>query len=178
MTRALNLGLHLAVYGGALALLWPEADGLAWAFGFAAILIWVSTIDLERFEIPDLAAGALVLTGAFRTLFVPGLPLTDHLMGSVLWPVLTWSVAALYARVRGWRGLGFGDVKLTVGLGLWLGFQAMIWVLLSASVAGILTLLSIGAMRHTSFRNLGTSAVAFGPFLCLSAWVIWLKGQG
>jgi leader peptidase (prepilin peptidase)/N-methyltransferase len=166
------VALHLAVYAGAAAV-WPPV----WPWGaVAALFIWISVTDIERLEIPDAASALLVLTGAVRLWAVPGLPLADHLMGAVLWPLLVWGVAVGYARLRGWQGLGLGDVKLMAGIGLWLGFGSTTIVLLAAALAGILTLVAAGLRQKVPFAALGTSAVAFGPFLCLSAWVVWLQG--
>lgn len=178
MAWRLGLLAHVAAYGLAvLALGLPDA-GWVWALLVGSLFIWISMVDFARFEIPDGASAVLVLLGALRLMLVPALPLADHLAGLVLWPLLVWAVAVGYARLRGWQGLGFGDVKLMAGIGLWVGFDGTIRVLLAAALAGILAILVLAALRRTPPGRIGTSAVAFGPFLCLSAWVVWLMEGG
>jgi leader peptidase (prepilin peptidase)/N-methyltransferase len=178
VTRQLSVGLHLAVYGLLLVLFRPEGGTMLWALGLGSGLAWISMADLETLEIPDLAVISLVLTGAIRLWLAPGLSIANHIAGGGLWPLLIWSVAALYARLRGWQGLGFGDVKLMAAIGLWVGFTGTILVLFAASLSGILAILALAMLQRRPLSKIGTSAVAFGPFLCLSAWVIWLQGQG
>jgi prepilin signal peptidase PulO-like enzyme (type II secretory pathway) len=168
---------HALAYLVALFLL-PQ-DGMArWiaAAVLGPILTWISVVDFERFEIPDPASLALFLGGVVGLWTVPGAEILDRSVGAVVWPVLIWVVAKGYARLRGRIGLGFGDVKLMAGIGLWVGFGGGVLVLLAASLSGVLLLTCLAAVRRTPLDRIGGSAVAFGPFLCLSTWVVWLAG--
>jgi len=64
-------------------------------------------------------------------------------------------------------GLGMGDVKLSVSLGLMLGVSRLLAGFLVASIAGALVLLLLIVLRRLSLR----SAVPFGPIL-IAAGVI------
>jgi len=96
------------------------------------------------------------------------------LVAMIFWPVLFWSVAWVYKRFRGWNGLGFGDVKLIGALALWSGLAGTATVVLAAALSGIATLLVFSMIRKQPTTDVGKSAVAFAPFLCLSTWVVWM----
>jgi len=171
--RAILVILHMLVYGG--FFLW--SGGAPWfGIGLAAVLIWISVVDIERFEIPD-TASVLLFSGAvvFVALW-PGVSWQDHVLGAVVWPLVFWLVGVVYLRWRGVNGLGFGDVKLMAGIGMWVGYFGAVQVVLAASLSGIAVLLAYMAMQDGRMAQIGKSAVAFAPFLCLSAWVIWLQG--
>ena len=143
---------------------------------FAMLLIWISVVDVDRFEIPDLAVLILTVTGG-ALLWGQPLPLIiDRISGAVIWPLVFWAIGYGYLRARGFHGLGFGDVKLMCGIAMWCGLVATANVVLAASLGGIV-ILCLGALRKRTMQApLNQSMVAFGPFLCLSAWTIWLAG--
>ncbi|NSX56999.1 prepilin peptidase [Parasulfitobacter algicola] len=170
MSRSFLILLHITVYTVAFAML----HGPWFSIVFAGCLIWASVVDFERFEIPDLASIFLWITG-LAVAFGAGV-FAWHLAATVIWGALFWGVAAFYRQVRGWDGLGFGDVKLIAGIAAWTGFYGTIWVVFMAAIAGIGMLLISGVSKAGKFQGPQQSAVAFGPFLCLSAWAIWLIG--
>ena len=173
MARLGLVMLHLGAYGSAWLMLASQRS--LWVVLLAGTLIWISTEDFISTEIPDVASGLLIATAASWLLLSPPAGMLDHVVGAVFWPLLTWTVAYSYAWLRGWSGLGFGDVKLMVGIGLWAGFSATIWIVMAASLAGIVTILAATVMRRQPLDEIGTSAIAFGPFLCLSTWIVVLK---
>lgn len=162
--------LHLAVYGGFFLFI---GGPLLLAIGLLTILIWISVVDIERFEIPDAASAVLFISGFAFVAIWPEIRVWQHLLAAIIWPLLFWLVGVSYLRWRGVHGLGFGDVKLMAGVALWVGFYGAIMVVLAASLAGIAVLL---LFSRGKIAELGKSAVAFGPLICLSTWVIWLQG--
>jgi len=162
--------VHLAVYGGFAILLgawlgWPELV-------YASLLIWVSQTDFVSFEVPDSAVIGLVLSGLGLHWWLDGTVIW-YLSAAVLWSVGFWGLSLLARYALGEDGLGLGDVKLMGGIAAWLGFEVPLYVVLCASIAGI------GAIIVTQLKQgneLSRKVVAFGPFLCLSAWVFWLIG--
>ena len=167
------LVLHLTVYGG--FFLWMGGPVLL-AIGLGLVLIWVSGVDIERFEIPDAASAVLFIGGLGYVAVWPGVQVWLHLLAAILWPLVFWLVGVLYLRWRGVHGLGFGDVKLMAGIALWVGLHGAILVVLAASLSAIAVLLAFMVLQHGKIEELGKSAVAFAPFLCLSTWVVWLQG--
>lgn len=169
MKRTGLIAMHLVMYCGAMIAIGSPVTAATVMFG--AVLIWISVVDAERFEIPDLAVLILILGGGVVALWDRSdVDWLDLLLGATAWPALFWTAAEVFRRRRGYDGLGFGDVKLVAGLGVWLGFAAMVQVVLASAIAGIVFLLGARIATRTETH----SAVAFGPFLCLSAWMIWL----
>ncbi|WJY20391.1 A24 family peptidase [Fontisubflavum oceani] len=164
--------MHVLAYGAILALLWSPLD--LWGFLLAGLLIWVSVIDIRRYEIPDGAVVALLFLGLLLMFQSPVTDRVDLLAGVLIWPAVFWLTATVYRAWRGYDGLGFGDIKLVAGLGSWLGLSGMTFVVLIASISGILTLLASMLVRRSVSGEVEMSGIAFGPFLNLSAWAVWL----
>jgi len=173
------LAIHLLVYT-AVGLEALRVNPVA-ALPFGGLLIWVSVHDIRRFQIPDIAVVLLVATGLVQSLKWPKTTMLDTVAGGVIWPALFWIVARGYREIRSRHGLGFGDVKLMAGIGLWCGFLGGITVVLAAALSGLAVLVILHLLNllwRDAKHPLGRSAVAFGPFLCLSAWYVWNKGMG
>jgi leader peptidase (prepilin peptidase)/N-methyltransferase len=68
--------------------------------------------------------------------------------------------------------MGFGDFKLLAALGAWLGWQAILPIVLFASILGAVVgigMKATGALREGRF-------VPFGPFLAGGGVVVMLLG--
>ena len=175
MPRIQSILFHVAVYAGAALVIGIPSGGLlCLAIVLAGLSIWISVIDIERFEIPDIATVLIALVGLFALAIAPGGRVADYLAGLVVWPALFWSVARAYRKYRGWNGLGFGDVKLIGAIALWTGLAGTATVVLSAALSGIATLIVLTLIGNKQTIEFSKSAVAFAPFLCLSAWVVWI----
>lgn len=170
-----NVGLHILIYAGAGFYFHIERSPV-FAIGLvlAGILIWISVIDFAHFRIPDVATVLLGATGLLALFWQPRNEIIDHLLAAVLWPLLFWTVAEVYKKLRGWDGLGFGDIKLIGVLALWVGLAGTATVVLAAALAGITTILVLGVAGKQVSTEIPKSAVAFAPFLCLSTWVVWI----
>ncbi|MCZ6586367.1 MAG: A24 family peptidase [Alphaproteobacteria bacterium] len=82
-------------------------------------------------------------------------------------------VGATFRRLRGYEGLGGGDAKLFAAAGAWVGWPGLPSVLLIASVAALaVVLVMIAAGR----RGMAHQEIAFGPYLCVGFWIVWLYG--
>lgn len=150
---------------------WIFAVVLALMLVIVSCLITIVIADLKYFIIPDqvqlvLAGAALVLIG----LSVAGAPswkqLGDHLLAALL---IMLPMLILFLITRG-RGMGFGDVKLAVSIGLLLGLRGGIATLYVAFLTGTVVGVALMLLRHYGMRSM----VPFGPFLVLGmAAVIW-----
>jgi leader peptidase (prepilin peptidase)/N-methyltransferase len=72
----------------------------------------------------------------------------------------------------GKEGMGYGDFKLYAALGAWLGWQALIAVILMASLIGAAT--GIGIKIFSQLREGGY--VPFGPFLAIAGVTAMVAG--
>ena len=70
--------------------------------------------------------------------------------------------------------MGFGDFKLFAALGAWFGWQALIPIILMASVIGAIVGI---AMKFSSGLREG-GYVPFGPFLAGAGFTVMFFGPG
>ena len=88
-------------------------------------------------------------------------PLAASLWGAVAGYLSLWLIYWVFKLVTGKEGMGFGDFKLFAALGAWFGWQALVPIILMASVIGALVGI---AMKFSSGLREG-GYVPFGPFL-------------
>jgi leader peptidase (prepilin peptidase)/N-methyltransferase len=74
--------------------------------------------------------------------------------------------------LTGKEGMGYGDFKLFAALGAWFGWQALVPIILMASVIG--AVIGIGMKVFASLREGGY--VPFGPFLALAGLTAMIFG--
>ena len=150
----------------------PGLEGVAGAI-FGWLLLTLAALDWAAFWLPDELTGALAATGIVAGLFIDP-DMLERLTGGLLGFVGLWLVAAGYRVLRGRDGLGGGDPKLFGGIGLWLGWQALPFVLLFASLAGLAGVLVL-KLRG---RAMGMQdRVPLGVALAASAWSVWFVGR-
>jgi leader peptidase (prepilin peptidase) / N-methyltransferase len=165
----------LAVAAVAIASL--DRRDAAFAIAFGALALLVAKVDLDRFEIPDLANLAIFILGlawiATRSSNVGG-DLPDAFLRALAAGVFLWAVRAIYGLVRKIEGLGWGDVKLAAAGAVWLLWPQMPAALLLAAVAGIVA----AAVQGWRAREIpsGQMAIPFGTVLAPSIWLVWFGG--
>ena len=134
---------------------------------FSVVLLWLSFLDLRDGMLYDCIT--LPFAAAGFVLSVAGLvPVTDAVIGGTLCGVLFY---CLHIAARG--GLGGGDVKLAVGLGLWLGWKAAavaLWFAFLLGGAAAAILLLTGRRRRQD-------GIPFGPFLALGGYIGFAAGD-
>lgn len=140
---ALSIGLHVVAYSAALLVLNVDLNALVLCIG--VLLIWVSATDFRTWRIPDLASGLLAVFAAWKAAAAlmqnqDWLDFTDRVLGGILWPSLFWLLARGYRNLRGIDGLGMGDVKLMIGIGILTGAAGTANVVLMAAISAILAL--------------------------------------
>ena len=82
-------------------------------------------------------------------------------------------VAFLYEKISGREGLGGGDIKLLGMIGAWLGYQSLLIVILVSSALGSVIGISVMLISRGNFKT----AIPFGPFLALGAFIYAFWGQ-
>lgn len=163
---------HAAVEWGAAAIgavalgVAPGIAGLGWAW-FGWLLLALAALDLRHFWLPDRLTVTLGASGLLAGGLATGVALTDRAAGAAAGFAALRLIGAGYRRLRGREGLGGGDAKLLGAIGAWLGWQALPFVLLSASVIGLLAAAIGGDLRRDR-------AVAFGAALATGAVPGWL----
>jgi leader peptidase (prepilin peptidase) / N-methyltransferase len=135
------------------------------------ILLWIGVVDAQRFIIPN-AANVLLLCGGlgFSALF--GKPtLVEACWGAVIGAAAFFLIRQGHAYLRGFAGLGLGDVKFAGAAGSWLGPLALPWLVLLASISALATVILLHGMRNDLTAR---SRIAFGPHLAFGLFLTWI----
>ena len=137
------------------------ATAVVWS-GFAASILALSLIDWDTTLLPDDMTLPLMWAGLIAAaLQWTSVPLSASLWGAVAGYVSLWLIYWAFKLVTGKEGMGFGDFKLFAAMGAWFGWQALVPIILMASVIGAV----VGsAMKFSSGLRAG-GYVPFGPFL-------------
>lgn len=148
------------------------ATGLAWC-GFCAALVALGMIDWDTTLLPDDITLPLLWAGlTVAALKLGGVGLDDAFWGAVGGYLSLWLVYWAFRLVTGKEGMGYGDFKLFAALGAWFGWQALIPIILMASVIG--AAVGIGLKFSKNLREGGY--VPFGPFLAGAGLTALLAG--
>jgi leader peptidase (prepilin peptidase)/N-methyltransferase len=146
---------------------------LLWSL-FSAALVTLTLIDWDTTLLPDDITLPLLWAGLIAAALhwtAPSLP--DALWGAVAGYMSLWLVYWGFKLVTGKEGMGFGDFKLFAALGAWFGWQALVPIILMASVIGA----AVGiAMKVTSGLREG-GYVPFGPFLAGAGLTVMIFGS-
>jgi len=150
---------------------------IGWGAGMVIItmLVFAAVFDAKYMILPDFSTYILVFCALFvgqRILSVgqpQGLPLR----------VLSAAGGAaflgiLYLLTKG-KGMGLGDVKLAIFMGLFLGWPKIVVAFYVAFIAGAVVgiiLMAMGKIKK------GKTMIPFGPFLILGVMVAWWWGEG
>ena len=149
--------------------------GFGWTLGAAmlvtAVLVALTFIDFDTQLLPDPLTLPLMWAGLAASLPAGRAP--DALLGAIVGYLALWSVYWAFKLVTGKEGMGYGDFKLLAALGAWLGWQALVPIVLIASVAGAVAGLAMIA-RGVNARD---TPIAFGPWLAIAGWLVMLWGE-
>ena len=159
-----------AVYVGVVLM-----DGLSWVLIphllFVSALVLVSQVDLEIRIIPDVIILPVAVVGVpLMILFGDG-PWWECLVAGVGAAGFLFLISEVYYRVRHVEGMGFGDVKLALCMGVYLGAAVI-----PAPFIGFLSGAIIGVAIVAASKGDGKTAIPFGPFLAAGAVVALFAG--
>lgn len=134
-------------------------------------LLLVAALDARHLWLPDRLTLPLIPAGLAVALLGAGPDWRERAIGAVVGYLLLAGIAALYRSLRGREGLGGGDPKLIAGLGAWLGWQQLPYLLLGA---GVLGLVAIALKRARGEAVSATDTLPLGALLASVAWPLWL----
>lgn len=151
-------------------LTWPA---LAWFF-FGAILLSLALIDWATTYLPDSLTLPLLWAGLLAAATgLTGTPLPQAVWGAAIGYASLRLVYEIFLHLTGREGMGHGDFKLDAAIGAWLGWPALLPVLLVASVSGLV----VGLMLKFYGRLGEQGQLPFGPFLALGGALGWILGS-
>jgi leader peptidase (prepilin peptidase)/N-methyltransferase len=171
-----------ALSGLVVLALW-RAFGPTAAFGiaapFALIMIVLFFTDYDHQLLPDAVTLPGFGLGVALSWFNPFLGdpgwqrVVLSLSGAALGSGILWAIGALYARIRGVEGMGFGDVKMMALVGAFAGPAGVAVTLFAASIVGAVIGLLLIPLQKKTLRH----ALPFGCFLAPAACVALLWGR-
>ena len=146
----------------------------AWC-GFSAALVTLACIDWDTTLLPDDITLPLLWAGLLAAVlrWIEVQPV-DAVIGAAAGYLSLWSVYWGFKLATGKEGMGYGDFKLFAALGAWFGWQALVPIILLASVIGAIVGI---AMKLASTLREG-KYVPFGPFLVGGGMAAMLWGPG
>jgi len=147
--------------------------GVTWQAAAALLFTWflvaAGGIDFRTQLLPDVLTLPLLWLGLLISLVPVFVDTREAVIGAAIGYLALWSVYWLFKLATGKDGMGFGDFKLFAAAGAWMGYAALLPVIiiaaLSGAIIGTILLRTRGQDRSVPF--------AFGPFLAIAMW-IWL----
>ncbi|MBN1634887.1 MAG: prepilin peptidase [Deltaproteobacteria bacterium] len=137
---------------------------------WVCILLVITFIDLDYQIIPDsLSIGGIIL-GLIAVFWLP-LSYKTALIGLALGSGLLIAIIYGYYFLTKRQGMGGGDVKLLGMIGVFTGWEGVLFTIFCASLIG-----SVVGVTWVIIRKKGMlAAIPFGPFLSLGAivYVLW-----
>jgi leader peptidase (prepilin peptidase)/N-methyltransferase len=148
---------------------------------FSFLILGLIFTDLETRLLPDVMTLPGIMFGVLFAAFIPVpgilgvrygfasafsdiwhsprlLSVGDSLLAAAIGAGVLYGVAELYFRLRGFEGMGLGDVKLIAMIGAFLGIRLLLFVLMTASVTGAIyglsVLISIFLRRNRRYAKL------------------------
>ncbi|MEY2589185.1 MAG: leader peptidase (prepilin peptidase) / N-methyltransferase [Acidimicrobiaceae bacterium] len=151
----------------------------------ASMLLVVSVIDLQVYRIPDkvvfpfLALSLVMLPIATRAV-TPSNSDAVRIMTNALIGMVAYFVVLFIPHLISPRGMGFGDVKLALVMGLYLGWLGVtkfdaFYLVLVAVFLGCLAGTVFGLLVSLARRKRG--AFPFGPALAAASFLVMLTSE-
>jgi leader peptidase (prepilin peptidase)/N-methyltransferase len=175
--------------------IWRRFGGQWATLGYAAFacaLVALTYIDLDTWLLPHEITWPLLAIGLLSPLWNPALGWADTLLGAAIGFIFFGGIAFVGEKVLHKETMGWGDVWLLAGIGAWLGWTALLPVVLLSAVQGSAVgavLLAVGrgpaekarAERDARDRNAATThdaAQAAEMDLLRPVAPTWYSGHG
>lgn len=170
---------------------YPIVEGLtaalsavvAWKFGltlqmavaliFAWTLIALTFIDADTTLLPDDLTLPLLWLGLLANMGGLFVPLKDAVIGAAAGYLVLWSIYWLFKLATGKEGMGYGDFKLLAALGAWMGWKALLPIVLLSSLVGAV----VGIVLIILARRGREIPIPFGPYLAAAGMIVMLTGD-
>jgi len=135
---------------------------------YVSLLIVIFFIDLDHQLILNKVIYPAILIAFAFSFFWPDLGVVGSLIGGTIGFGIILLIVLIYP-----AGMGEGDIKLSLMMGLMVGYPNIFIALYLAVIAGGLVAVLLLLLRFKKRRE----AIPFGPFLATSAMVTLLWGD-
>ena len=156
---------------------------VAWRFGmttttllalfFTWTLVALTFIDADTTLLPDDLTLPLLWLGLGANVVGTFVPLKDAVVGAMAGYLILWSIYWLFKLATGKEGMGYGDFKLLAALGAWMGWKALLPVVLLSSLVGAF----VGIILIILARRGREIPIPFGPYLAAAGFIVMMGGD-
>ncbi len=156
---------------------------VAWRFGMTATtllalvftwtLVALTFIDADTTLLPDDLTLPLLWLGLGANVVNTFVPLRDAVIGAMAGYLALWSIYWLFKLATGKEGMGYGDFKLLAALGAWMGWKALLPVVLLSSLVGAV----VGIVLIILARRGREIPIPFGPYLAAAGFIVMMGGD-
>lgn len=151
--------------------------GLTWQTSLALVFTWaliaLTFIDADTTLLPDDLTLPLLWLGLLANLYGVFVPINDAVIGVVAGYLALWSIYWLFKLTTGKEGMGYGDFKLLAALGAWMGWKALLPIVLLSSLVGAV----VGIALIVLARRGREIPIPFGPYLAAAGMIVMLVGD-
>ncbi len=143
------------------------------ALAFTWTLVALTFIDADTTLLPDDLTLPLLWLGLASNVFGTFVPLQDAVIGAMAGYLALWSIYWLFKLATGKEGMGYGDFKLLAALGAWMGWKALLPIVLLSSLVGAI----VGIVLIVLARRGREIPIPFGPYLAAAGLIVLLTGD-
>lgn len=152
----------------------PGLSGLLGG-GLAIVMVAIAAVDAREFIIPNELVLAGLALGLLEVSFAQtgsiAVNVGSGVLRALLLAALFLGFRVLFRRIRGYDGLGLGDVKLAAVAGLWLDWMSAA-IAIDIAALSALAFVLIGVARGQKVTR--QTKVPFGLFFAPAIWLAWL----
>lgn len=162
------------IFSALIAMIVINHFGVSWQTPAALIFSWTLIvlffIDLEHQFLPDEITLGLLWLGLLLSLFHIFTTPENAIIGAVSGYLFFWILGWTFKKLLKLEALGYGDYKLLAALCAWLGWPALLPIVLIASLLGIIVGLTLFFTKKIQFRT----HLPFATFLTIAALLVLL----
>ena len=151
--------------------------GLTWQTALALVFTWtliaLTFIDADTTLLPDDLTLPLLWLGLLANAYGLFVPLKDAVLGAAAGYLVLWCIYWLFKLTTGKEGMGYGDFKLLAALGAWMGWKALLPIVLLSSLVGAV----VGIALIFLARRGREIPIPFGPYLAAAGMIMMLTGD-
>ena len=142
---------------------------------FFSVLLIIFFIDLEHKIIPNILTYSLAFLGVILNFINLNFynAIYTIFFGALIGGGPIFLLMYIYKKIRGVDGMGMGDIKLFIVLGIWLGWlNCLLIIFISAMIGSIVGIVGILIKKVGSQQQL-----PFGPFIIISTLLVYFSHQ-
>ena len=126
-------------------------------------------IDFKHYIIPNVLTFSMMSLGFIKS-FLPSLhPMfpnyINSLIGGIFGYGIIWSIIFFYKQIRKKEGMGLGDAKLFLMVGIWLGIKSIYLILASSAITGAI----IGSLIIYIYKKDKDFQIPYGCFIVIAS---------